>query len=420
MKKIYFLTLLLIFSLNLFCQVQWTKHTEWTKHTDNPVMVPGSYAGWDEKMTISAGSVVFHENYHMWYWAGDYNINKGCQIGHATSDDGITWNRDTVNNPILEPGADGTWEETWVNEPSVLYHDTIFHMWYAGHAIENHKEVIRMGHATSHDGEKWTKDTVNNPVLDIGPDGTWDDSWIAGPSVLHDGHQFHMWYMASDGIGETTQIGHATSPDGTTWTKDPQPVLSYGASGEWDYPRMDFPEVIFDGCNYHMWYSGGKYLEYQIGYATSKDGSEWNKSDNNPVLSPGSSGSWDERGVSLPAIMDSAGIKYKMWFTGGNGEVSGVGYAERMVDSSCITNIDEQSQPGFSFSPNPVRTSLTIETGKIGQYSIEIHSLNGQLIHRSRIEGTTSQVDLSSFHKGLYFITVRSRDQVRTEKIIKL
>ncbi|MFC2116642.1 T9SS type A sorting domain-containing protein [Bacteroidota bacterium] len=29
-------------------------------------------------------------------------------------------------------------------------------------------------------------------------------------------------------------------------------------------------------------------------------------------------------------------------------------------------------------------------------------------------------MDLSSFQKGVYFITVRSRDYVRTEKIIKL
>ena len=33
----------------------------------------------------------------------------------------------------------------------------------------------RIGHATSPDGITWTKDT-NNPVLDVGPDGNWDDN----------------------------------------------------------------------------------------------------------------------------------------------------------------------------------------------------------------------------------------------------
>jgi YD repeat-containing protein len=69
--------------------------------------------------------------------------------------------------------------------------------------------------------------------------------------------------------------------------------------------------------------------------------------------------------------------------------------------------------------PNPVNDLLTIETEKPGQYTIEITSLNGQLLYNDRMEGPTHQIDLSSFEKGLYFITVRSMDYVRTEKIIK-
>ena len=69
--------------------------------------------------------------------------------------------------------------------------------------------------------------------------------------------------------------------------------------------------------------------------------------------------------------------------------------------------------------PNPTQGILTIETDIIGQYSIVITSINGQLLYNSRIEGTTHQIDLSSFEKGLYFITVRSKYFVRTEKIIK-
>jgi predicted MPP superfamily phosphohydrolase len=69
--------------------------------------------------------------------------------------------------------------------------------------------------------------------------------------------------------------------------------------------------------------------------------------------------------------------------------------------------------------PNPTNDLLTIETDKPDHYSIEIHSLNGQLIYSTRMDGPTHQIDLSSFEKGLYFITVRSRDYVRTEKIIK-
>ena len=36
------------------------------------------------------------------------------------------------------------------------------------------------------------------------------------------------------------------------------------------------------------------------------------------------------------------------------------------------------------------------------------------------MEGPTHQLDLSSFQKGVYFITIRSNDFVRTRKIIKI
>lgn len=70
--------------------------------------------------------------------------------------------------------------------------------------------------------------------------------------------------------------------------------------------------------------------------------------------------------------------------------------------------------------PNPAHNLLTIQNNGEGLYFIELSSLNGQLIYSTRMEGTTHQIDLSSFEKGVYFITIRSKDSVTTRKIIKL
>ncbi|UCH15339.1 MAG: T9SS type A sorting domain-containing protein [Bacteroidales bacterium] len=70
--------------------------------------------------------------------------------------------------------------------------------------------------------------------------------------------------------------------------------------------------------------------------------------------------------------------------------------------------------------PNPTTNILIIKTNILGQYSVEINSLNGQLILSREIEGSYHQLDLSSFRKGVYFITIRSKDFVTTRKIIKL
>ncbi len=116
-----------------------------------------------------------------------------------------------------------------------------------------------------------------------------------------------------------------------------------------------------------------------------------------------------------------------------NGTVTGVGGGDVYIivkttdgefKDSCyvtvITGISNTEVPGFKLYPNPANNLLTIETDKPEHLSIEIITLNGQLMYTSRMEGSLQQIDLSSFQRGLYFITVRSRDYVRTEKVIKL
>ena len=86
----------------------------------------------------------------------------------------------------------------------------------------------------------------------------------------------------------------------------------------------------------------------------------------------------------------------------------------------CATDIEETNLSELSIFPNPTNKILTIETDNPDHYSINITTLNGQQILSEEMEGTTHQIDLSTFQKGAYFITIRSRDFVTTRKIIKL
>lgn len=345
MKKIYLLSILSIFTLNLYCQ------TLWTKYPDNPVMSPGSAEEWDQNF-VGLGSVIYQDTiYHMWYSGGNW---AHLRIGHATSPDGITWKKDT--NPVLEYGPKGSWDETGVvGPPCVIVIDNIFHMWYTGHRGEANNFDFQIGHATSPDGITWTKDP-NNPVLPRGVVGTWDYAWVCSGSVLYDSTQYHLWYSAWDGES-SVRMGHATSTDGLTWTKDPSnPVLTVGSVGTWDYPRVELASVIFDDTIYHMWYSGGDYFLMKIGYATSKDGSKWTKSPFNPVMSPGERETWDSRSILTMSVMDSSGVKYKMWYGGSKTEETGsIGYAESISDHLL------PSQPS-SISGNRIICTGTTET----------------------------------------------------------
>jgi len=87
-----------------------------------------------------------------------------------------------------------------------------------------------------------------------------------------------------------------------------------------------------------------------------------------------------------------------------------------------VTGIDDPviGDRSLKLYPNPVYDFLTIQTGNPGAFTFEITSLNGQQILVVEMEGTLHQLDLSCFQKGVYFITIRSKEFVATRKIIKL
>ena len=84
------------------------------------------------------------------------------------------------------------------------------------------------------------------------------------------------------------------------------------------------------------------------------------------------------------------------------------------------TGIDTNSPTGLSIYPNPTDGTLTIETEHPDHYSLEITSLNGQVLLERSFSGSSHAIDLANFQKGVYFITIRSENYVTTKKIIKL
>ena len=89
-------------------------------------------------------------------------------------------------------------------------------------------------------------------------------------------------------------------------------------------------------------------------------------------------------------------------------------------DCRIVGIVDDIHESGISIYPNPANTILTIETVSSFPIDYELTSLNGQLVIDGEMDGTSHQIDLSPFQKGVYLITIRTSDFVTTEKIIKL
>jgi predicted GH43/DUF377 family glycosyl hydrolase len=140
-------------------------------------------------------------------------------------------------------------------------------------------DMARIGYATSSDGISWTKNP--NPVLDVSP-GQWDSWGVYSPWVIKaSDSDYKMWYAGTpDGL--RGDIGLATSINGISWVKKGivLPVGAMGQPDDWDVSR---PTVIREGSSYVMWYTGTRLTDYamSICMAYSGDGFKWSKYDGN-------------------------------------------------------------------------------------------------------------------------------------------
>lgn len=225
-------------------------------------------------------------------------------------------------NPVLGAGAFGSWDSNNVIVGSLIEINGTFHLWYYGSA-NNFNFAI--GHATSTDGLSWTRDPAN-PILSPGPAGSWEERGVAAPEVIYEGGQFKMWYSGNDNSNAPGSIGYATSPDGTLWTKYAgNPVITKGA-GAWDSVNIVNGGVVHDASGYRLWYSGSSDgLVYRAGLASSSDGIVWTKYAGNPVMDV-TPGAWDDFRVHPTNVLATpAGLV--MFYVGSDGATQRIGAA---------------------------------------------------------------------------------------------
>ena len=132
------------------------------------------------------------------------------------------------SNPILTPGGVG--QSVFIGHSSVIYHDGLYEMWYDG--ADNSSGIgFQIFYAYSHDGINWTKHDTG-AVLSMGSTGEWDSKNAFGSEVMFMDSVYKMWYVSRDGSPFNGQMGYAESVDGINWQKSEQnPIMTFGSPG---------------------------------------------------------------------------------------------------------------------------------------------------------------------------------------------
>lgn len=199
---------------------------------------------------------------------------SNISVRHLTSTDLVTWTP-AAEDPLYQsddvpfaPSAtltlgggviDGTW--------------TLFF-----HTFSRPDRPGSIGRATAPGPNgPWSVDP--EPLLEPGPEGSWDDLQVLRPSLVETSSGWLLFYQGVSSAGRAS-IGVATSTDGRSFTKLPDPVLT---NVEWAEGWLDRPEVVATGDGFFMLFQGVE-TNGPLGAATSTDGIAWELLGDRPVF----------------------------------------------------------------------------------------------------------------------------------------
>jgi predicted GH43/DUF377 family glycosyl hydrolase len=187
------------------------------------------------------------------------------------------------DQPVVRHGAFGEWDGRYTDPGAVLFHEGKFHMFRNG--FQAWPASVQIGYLTSEDGLNWTE-VSEAPVMMTDDVPYAEVAALASDAlVLDDGTwvlYLYIWNSTPSTPAPGT-IARATAPSPTgPWTPDPEPILNPGSEGSWDAGNVDAPRLVQTDDGYIMYYTGydlNGLSSGKIGMATSPDGIAWTKYD---------------------------------------------------------------------------------------------------------------------------------------------
>lgn len=324
------------------------------------ILEPGEAGSWDS-MAVAYPAVIQDAGvFHMFY-AGSDGASWG--LGHATSFDGIRWQRDSLN-PVETDIADG---ERAPVVGVVKVSDGDYYR-VEGDITGNMAGASSGGSTVALPGESYFNTycplaftIVDRHLLGLGEDGEpWEDGSGAPAVIVEADGSFTMYYeTVEDG---QHLLGEATSDDGMKLDRLGAVAFEDASRGAIaDLDGAHAPSVLDDGGIRMLAFHGWVGTELSIFAAVANPGSGTSfipLNDGEPVLMAGAEGLWDESGVASPSLV-RFGDETWMFYQGESGTTSRVGAAR----------YDEQNQVFVRVEGDFTDESgLVLDRGGIGDW----------------------------------------------------
>jgi hypothetical protein len=202
----------------------------------------------------------------------------------------VRWYPATVTSVFRGAGGDA-WDRQIRERGWILFDRGVYHLWYTGYN-EDRSPLRLLGHATSPDGVRWTRDLAN-PLV--------SDSWVEDMCVVRAEGRYFMFAE-----GERDIAHMLTSPDGTHWTEHgPLDIRQVDGSPISPGPRGT-PTVWIEGGVWYLFYERG---DQGVWLATSRDRRRWTNVSDLPVLPTGPD-AYDRHAVAMNQILKRNGVYY--------------------------------------------------------------------------------------------------------------
>ena len=201
-----------------------------------------------------------------------------------------------AGDPVVFRGAgDDAWDRKIRERGYILLaEDGTFHLWYTGYN-EDRSPTRFLGHATSPDGLGWTRDPAN-PIF--------TGSWVEDVCVVRRDGRYVMFAEGKDDVAH-----QLTSADGVRWEDLGRLDIRYRDGSPLSPGPYGTPTGWFEDGTWHLFYERG---DRGVWLATSTDRRVWTNVQDDPVLGLGPD-PYDRGAVALNQVIKRDGVYYAFY-----------------------------------------------------------------------------------------------------------